>query len=154
LTKRSVIHSTFVLERTYDAPPSRAFKAFADIEAKRRWFAGVEGWETDEYKLDFKVGGKEIWRGSPKGGPKIRNDTIYRDIIQDERIILAYDMSINENRISVSLLTVLFKPEGKGTWLTLTEQGAFLDGFDDPKMRESGYGGMLTRLGEELKRKN
>jgi hypothetical protein len=63
-------------------------------------------------------------------------------------------MSINENRISVSLLTVLFKPEGKGTWLTLTEQGAFLDGFDDPKMRESGYGGMLTRLGEELKRKN
>ena len=154
MTKRSVIHSTFVLERTYDAPPSRVFKAFADIEAKRRWFAGVEGWETDEYKLDFKVGGKEIWRGSPKGGPKIRNDTIYRDIIQDERIILAYDMSINENRISVSLLTVLFKPEGKGTWLTLTEQGAFLDGFADPKMRESGYGGMLTRLGEELKRKN
>jgi uncharacterized protein YndB with AHSA1/START domain len=100
------------------------------------------------------VGGKEIWRGSPKGGPKIRNDTIYRDIIQDERIILAYDMFINENRISVSVLTVLFNPDGKGTRLTLTEQGAFLDGLADPKMRESGYGGMLTRLGEELKRKN
>lgn len=154
MTKRSVIHSTFVLERTYDAPPARVFKAFSDIEAKRRWFAGVEGWETDEYKLDFQVGGKEIWRGNPKGGPKIRNDTIYRDIIQDERIILAYDMFINENRISVSLLTVLFKPEDKGTRLTLTEQGAFLDGFADAKMRESGYGGMLTRLGEELKRKN
>jgi uncharacterized protein YndB with AHSA1/START domain len=154
MTKRSVVHHTFTLERTYDVPPVRVFKAFSDIEAKRRWFAGVEGWETDEYALDFRVGGKEIWRGNPKGGPKVRNDTIYRDIIPDERIILAYDMFINENRISVSLLTVLFAPEGKGTRLTLTEQGAFLGAFDDPKMRESGYGGMLTRLGEELKRKN
>jgi uncharacterized protein YndB with AHSA1/START domain len=153
LTKRSVIHSTFVLERNYDVPPARVFKAFSDIDAKRRWFAGGEGWDTDEYQLDFKVGGKEIWRGSPKGGPKIRNDTIYRDIVPDERIIFAYDMFINENRISCSLTTVELKPTGKGTTLTLTEHGAFLDGFDDPKMRESGWGGLLVSLGKEVARK-
>lgn len=153
MTKRSVIHSTFVLERTYDVPPARVFKAFADIDAKRRWFAGGEGWETDEYKLDFTVGGKEIWRGSPKGGPKIRNDTIYRDIVPDERIIFAYDMFINENRISCSLTTVELKPKDKGTTLTLTEHGAFLDGFDNPKMRESGWGGLLESLGKEVARK-
>ncbi len=153
MSKRSVVHSTFVLERTYDVPPARVFNAFADIDAKRRWFAGGEGWETDEYKLDFKVGGKEIWRGSPKGGPKIRNDTIYRDIVPDERIIFAYDMFINENRISCSLTTVELKPKGKSTTLTLTEHGAFLDGFDNPKLRESGWGGLLVSLGKELTRK-
>jgi uncharacterized protein YndB with AHSA1/START domain len=147
-----VIHSTFVLERNYDVPPARVFKAFADIDAKRRWFAGGEGWETDEYQLDFKVGGKEIWRGSPKDGPKIRNDTIYRDIVPDERIIFAYDMFINENRISCSLTTVELKPKGTGTTLTLTEHGAFLDGYDNPKMRESGWGGLLESLGKELTR--
>jgi uncharacterized protein YndB with AHSA1/START domain len=153
MSKRSVTHASFTLERSYDLPPPRVFKAFADIEAKRRWFAGGDGWETDEYKLDFQVGGKEIWRGSPKGGPKIRNDTIYRDIIQDERIIFAYDMFINEDRISCSLLTVEFISKGKGTQLKITEQGAFLDGYDDPKMRESGWGSLLDSLGKELQRK-
>jgi len=153
MTTRSVTHASFTLERSYDQPPPRVFKAFADTEAKLRWFAGGEGWETAEYKLDFKVGGREIWRGSPKGGPKVRNDTIYRDIIPDERIISAYDMFINDDRISCSLLTVEFSSKGKGTQLKITEQGAFLDGHDDPKMRESGWGGLLDSLGKELQRK-
>jgi uncharacterized protein YndB with AHSA1/START domain len=150
MIKRSVTHASFTLERTYDAAPARVFKAFTDTEAKLRWYAGGEGWETEEYNLDFRVGGREIWRGNPKGGPKIRNETIFRDIVPDERIIFAYDMFIDDNRISCSLLTVEFSPKGKGSQLKVTEQGAFLDGYDDPKGRESGWGGLLDSLGKEL----
>jgi uncharacterized protein YndB with AHSA1/START domain len=40
MTDRKVTHATFSIERTYGAPPERVFRAFADPEAKAKWFAG------------------------------------------------------------------------------------------------------------------
>lgn len=152
MTKRSVTHATFAIERDYDASPSRVFNAFADKAAKDRWFAGVEGWEVAEYGLDFRVGGREIWRGGPPGGPQYRNDTRYQDIVPNERIIWTYEMHVGDQRISVSVATVQLEPRGAGTRLTFTEQGAFLDGLDDPSMREHGTRELLDALGVELQR--
>jgi len=36
--------------------------------------------------------------------------------------------------------------------LMVTEQGAFLDGFDSPDQREHGTGELLNALGRELER--
>jgi hypothetical protein len=55
-------------------------------------------------------------------------------------------------RISVSVATVELEPQGSGTRLIFTEQGAFLDGFDDPAMREHGTRELLDALGAELRR--
>jgi hypothetical protein len=41
-----------------------------------------------------------------------------------------------------------------GTRLIFTEQGAFLDGYDDAGKRESGTGGLLDALDRELKRQS
>ena len=38
MTNRSVVHSTFVVERLYPAAPSRVFFALSNPAAKRRWF--------------------------------------------------------------------------------------------------------------------
>ena len=40
MTQRSVTHSTFVLERVYEAPPARVFAAWADPAIKALWFGG------------------------------------------------------------------------------------------------------------------
>jgi uncharacterized protein YndB with AHSA1/START domain len=61
-----------------------------------------------------------------------------------------YDMYRDETRISVSLATVEFKPEGGGTRVIYTEQGAFLDGEDKPEYREQGTGSLFDALGAEL----
>ncbi len=152
MTKRTATHSTFAIERRYAQPPARVFAAFAEREAKLRWFASAEGFTTDEYTLDFRIGGGETWRGRRHGGPEIRNQTSYRDIVPDERIICVYDMFVGGPRISVSLLTLEFKPAGAGTVLLLTEQDVFLDGFEDGGGREHGTRGLLDRLEAELGR--
>ena len=41
-------------------------------------------------------------------------------------------------------------PTGAGTRLKITEQGAFLDGYDDAGSREHGTGLLLDRLGASL----
>jgi uncharacterized protein YndB with AHSA1/START domain len=72
--------------------------------------------------------------------------------VPNQRIISTYDMHLDKARISVSLATVEFKQEGKGTRMIYTEQGAFLDGYDDAGQREQGTRGILDQLGEALRR--
>ena len=152
MTKRSVTHATFTIERTYDASPARVFAAFADSEIKARWFIGPEEWGPDEREMDFRVGGREVSRGGPPGGPVHTMHARYWDIVPHERIVFSYDMHLDDVRISVSLATVELKPEAEGTRLRFTEQGAFLDGYDIPVDREHGMGALLDALGLELER--
>ena len=150
---RSVTHSTFTIQRIYDAAPARVFKAFADPAAKRRWFAEGEGWDIESYTLDFKVGGFERSSFRFRGGPLVHYDSIHQDIVRDERIVIAYAMMVGEARISVSLGTTWFEPAGSGTRLIYTEQGAFLDGYDDAGKREAGSRELLEALARELQRR-
>src|SRR6266545_1222189 len=152
MTERSVTHATFVIERTYDASPARVFAAWADPAAKARWFAGPDDWESSGYELDFRVGGRERAAGGPPGGPVHTYNAIYQDIVPNERIVSTYDMHLDETRISVSLATVEFKPAGAGTRLIFTEQGAFLDGYDNPARREQGTRDLLDNLDAALRR--
>lgn len=155
-SERSVAHATFTIERRYAAPPRRVFNAFADPAIKRRWFA--EGgpseaggdWQVESFETDFRVGGWERSRFRFRGGPLITNDTVYQDIVPDRRIIIAYNMTIGGNRISASLATMQFEPDGAGTRLVFTEQDAFLDGYDEVGQREEGTRELLESLAREL----
>jgi uncharacterized protein YndB with AHSA1/START domain len=152
VTERSVTHDTFVLERSYPAAPARVFAAWADPAAKARWFASPEEWGPDEFELDFRVGGRELSRGGPEGGPLISYEARYQDIVPGERIVYTYAMQVDAALISVSVATVELRPEGGGTRLVLTEQGAYLDGHDTAAQRQQGAGGLLDALGAELGR--
>ena len=152
MTQRSVTHATFTVERHYQVPPRRVFAAWADPAAKARWFAGPEEFGGNSYESDFRVGGREVSRGGPKGGPVHTYSALYHDIVENERIVYSYDMHLDETRISVSLATVEFKSEWQGTRLVFTEQGAFLDGNDAPAERERGTLELLAALAVELHR--
>ena len=138
MTKRSITHATFRIERTYAAPPAQVFAAWAEPTAKVRWFVGPDDWQSSDHELDFRVGGREHVSGGPRGGPVYAYDAHYHDIVADQRIVTSYEMHRDQTRISVSLATVELDPDGDGTRLTYTEQGAFLDGHDTPQDRELG----------------
>jgi uncharacterized protein YndB with AHSA1/START domain len=152
MTERSVTHATFVIERNYAASPARVFAAFASRTAKASWFQGPDEWGPSDHELDFRVGGRERVSGGPKGGPIHIFEARFQDIVPNERIISSYDMHFDDKRISVSLATVEFKPAGAGTRLIYTEQGAFLDGYDDAGSREHGTRGLLDKLDAALRR--
>jgi len=148
---RSVVHATFRLERVYDAPAARVWRAFTEREAKAQWFGpAASEWTLLEREMDVRVNGRERLRGRWKGGVVSTFDALYHDVVPDERLIYSYEMHLDERKISVSLASVVLKSEGQKTRLTLTEQGAFLDGYDDAGAREHGTGLLLEALGASL----
>jgi len=147
---RTVVHDTFVIERKYPASPARVFTAFADPAAKLRWFGDQDSEMKAKHDLDFRIGGRESLAGSAPGAPTFTYDALYQDIVDNERIVYSYEMTIAGKRISVSVATIEFIADGDGTQLILTEQGAFLDGLDTNAAREHGTGEMLNALGGYL----
>jgi len=148
MSEPSVIHDTFTVERVYDALPSRVFAAWSNRESKMRWNGCHPG---ATFEMDFRVGGRDTFRGGPDGGPVYLVDTLYHDIVPERRIVLSYDMYADDARISVSLQTIELRPEGGGTRLVFTEQGVYLDGQAVSGPREHGTGSALDRLGDLLK---
>ena len=146
---RNVTHATFTLERSYPVPPARVFAAWADPAAKARWFTPGPG---SGHELEFRVGGREVATGGPDGGPVMRFETLYRDIVPQQRIVYTSTLSTETDLMTVSLTTVEFTPgEDGGTRLVLTEQGAYLDGHEQPAWREQGTASQLDALAAELK---
>jgi len=141
----SVTHHTFSLDRSYDAPLSRVYSAWADPAEKKRWWAGGD----ESLDLDFRIGGREVSQGEVED-MRYRYEAVYQDIVENERIIYTYEMHINGARTSVSVATVEFATVGDGTKLTFTEQGAFLDGLDSGELRENGTGSLLGFLDSYL----
>lgn len=154
MTERTISHGSFVLERRYKASPQRVYKALSDPATKAKWFSPPETWGRDEYTLDFRIGGIETSIGGPPGGAVHAFRAVYQDIVPNERIIYTYDMHLDDVRISVSLASFEIRPDGDHTILTMTEHGAYLDGFaeDGNALRQEGSQGLLDKLDTHLAR--
>ena len=150
--RTSVVHDGFTLERSYPAAAGRVFGAFASWEAKNVW--GDTGdleeaaGEAGVVEFDFRPGGRERF-GHVRGGVTYRYVGLYYDIVPDRRIVYSYEMYRGETRISVSLATIEFAERDGLTRLTVSEYGAYLDGFDGPDangLRREGVAAMLDQL--------
>ncbi|MBL8645800.1 MAG: SRPBCC family protein [Sphingosinicella sp.] len=143
-------HASFTIDRVLAAPRALVWSAWATREGKDRWFATSDGLTLEKRAFDFRVGGTEIATGRWTNGTVSEFEATYADIVPEKRIVYSYVMHINGTKISVSLATVEFIPEGAGTRLRITEQGAFLDGYDDNGSREAGTRELVETLARSL----
>jgi uncharacterized protein YndB with AHSA1/START domain len=155
LTKNAtVVHNTFVIERSYRAAPERVFAALADPAKKRRWYAEGENHHVEEFATDFRVGGSErarfVLTTGPLKGTALTAEGAYQDIVPNQRVVSACTMSLGNKRISASLATFELLPNGKGTDLIFTHQAAFFEGADGAEMRENGWHKLLDRFAQEF----
>ena len=147
---RTVEHNTFVIERTYPASVARVYAAFADPDQKVQWFGDPDIEKRAGHQVDFRIGGHESMTGEQPGAV-YTYDAVFQDIVEQQRIVYSYEMTMNGQRISVSVATVEFTAaDGGGTHLILTEQGAFLDGLDTGAIREQGTKELLDGFGRYL----
>ena len=148
MTERNVSHGIFTIERSYPGvTPQRLFKAFSTVEAKQAWFTGPpDRCTTIERVFDFCVGGAERMVTRWESGLTSTFDAVFHDIVPGERIVYAYDLYHDDRKLSVSLATIEVKPAGDGARLILTEQGAFLDGYDDAGSREHGTNELVNMM--------
>jgi uncharacterized protein YndB with AHSA1/START domain len=93
-----------VIERVYGAPVDRVYDAWAVPGHKARWFTGSADALDAGYELDFRVGGREVNRGGPRGGPVYTYDARFCDIVPGQRIVYTYEMYAGDDRISVSVM--------------------------------------------------
>lgn len=139
------IHTSFVLDRTFAASPAEVFHAWADPDAKRAW-SDCHADHTTHYSLDFRIMGRESHRvDDPVRGVQLI-EKVFFDIVPARRIVFAYDISLNERRLSVSLVTVEFEAARQGTKMLYSEQLAYLDGHQDLSQRIHGTAEALDRL--------
>ncbi len=146
----SVDNSSWTIERDYPHPPERVFTAWADPSVKVRWF-DLSGNDNPDYHGDFRVGGTENFRTPAGARPAFTYDAQYRDIVENERIVTTYEMSMDGQRTSVSVATVELNATPAGTHLVYTEQGAYLDGLDNPDSRRTGTSSQLGNIATVLK---
>jgi uncharacterized protein YndB with AHSA1/START domain len=149
MTARSALHTSFTLERDFAASPMSVFEAWADPEVKRRW-SDCHPEHTAAYSLDFRPLGHEHHRVVYPTGAIQVIDKVFFDIVPGERILFAYDIVLDARRLSVSMVTVEFKPGPAGARMTLHEQLAYLDGHEDLAERIRGTEEGLDRLVLEL----
>jgi uncharacterized protein YndB with AHSA1/START domain len=146
MTERSAVHDTFVIDRHFKAEPGRVFNAFADPVAKAKWFGGPEAKREDE-QFEFREGGRETLVSVFGDGTRYGYYVTYTDIVPDERIVYTYEMTMNDQRISVSVATIEVRSGASGgTDFVLTEQGVYLDGLDNPDQRRHGTEELLKAL--------
>jgi len=100
--------------------------------------------------MDVRPGGRERAKGRWANGTVSTFDAVYFDVTPNERLVYAYEMHLDDRRISVSLATLEFNAVEAGTRLTITEQGAFLNGYEDGGARQQGTKFLLDQVAASL----
>ena len=133
---------TLTVTRTIAAPPERVFDAWLDPGLLMRFMQPGPGMTTPSARTDAEVGGrfdlimKRDDDEMPHGG-------VYKEIDRPNRIVFSWESPFS---VAGSTVTLDFRPDGTGTYVTLTHIR-----FPNQESRDNHEGGwtaILARLAE------
>jgi uncharacterized protein YndB with AHSA1/START domain len=136
-------HASFTIERVYPNCLAHVWSAWSSRDKKAAWLG------NRDLELDFRVGGAERSAFKDQMGEH-RNEGRYFEILDQQRIVLAYSMAVNGRVHTVSLATIVFADESGGTRVTYTEQMCVIPPSDGPDGRRGGWTHLLDSLATYL----
>jgi uncharacterized protein YndB with AHSA1/START domain len=127
------------LTRHIDAPPEQVFDAWL----QKSWgeWAGPPGVRGEVIQLEPRVGGSYRIVMHSADRPDLTVSGIYREIVQPSRLVMTWKWDHEEQD---TLITLSFKPSGKGTEIVLLHEN-----FVTPERRDNhqnGWIGTFDRL--------
>ncbi len=124
-----------VIERVFDAPRERVWKAWTEPEQAKRWW-GPKGFTAPVWRTDFRVGGKYLYCMRSPDGKDYWGTGVYREIVRLEKIVATDSFADAEGKVVPAthygfredfprelLLTVTFEDLGGKTNMTLRHAG-------------------------------
>jgi uncharacterized protein YndB with AHSA1/START domain len=127
------------LTRIFDAPPERVFDAWLE----KSWgdWAGPPGVKGEVTLMEPRVGGRySIVMHTPDGN-KITVGGVYKEIVRPSLLVMSWKWTHEQPD---TLITLTFKPAGKGTELHMRHEG-----FANADRRDShnkGWNGTFDKL--------
>jgi len=138
---RSPVKPSLTLKRRFKASPAKVFAAWTDPEKVKRWM-GPGPVTPIHAENDARVGGRYRWVMKSPDGEVHDVAGSYREVIPNEKLVFTWAWKTTPERESV--VTVMLKPDGDGTLLTLIHEQFFDEETRDS--HQSGWTGALDKL--------
>jgi uncharacterized protein YndB with AHSA1/START domain len=138
---RTATKPSLTLKRRLKAPPAKVFAAWIDPEKVKRWMGPGEI-KAHHVESDARTGGRYRWIMKSPDGEEHDVSGVYREVIPNEKLVFTWAWKSTPER--ESLVTVLLKPDGGGTLLTLTHEQFFDEEARD--RHQHGWNGALDKM--------
>jgi uncharacterized protein YndB with AHSA1/START domain len=137
----SATKPSLTFKRRLKAPPAKVFAAWIDPEKVKGWMGPGEV-KVIHAETEPRSGGRYRWLMQSPDGEKHDISGVYREVIVNEKLVFTWAWKMAPER--ESLVTVLLKPDGEGTMLTLTHEKFFDEDARD--RHQSGWNGAMEKL--------
>lgn len=143
-------HHTFVFERVCKAGIDRVFSAFADPVERASWSAPSDTAAFVYDAVDFREGGRDIFRCGAKDNPQFTGLTTYIAITPNALICSSEVVESGGTKLMASLITTQLSPEAGSTRIRTTVQVTSFCGDDMIHGTETGNNASLDNLVQRL----
>jgi uncharacterized protein YndB with AHSA1/START domain len=137
----ATIKPSLTLKRRLNAPPAKVYAAWTDPAKIAGWFGPGEV-RSVRAETDVRVGGRYRVVMQASDGETHDVSGVYREVVPNEKLVFTWAWRSTPER--ESLVTVLLKPDGDGTLLTLMHEQFFDELARD--RHQSGWTGALDKL--------
>jgi uncharacterized protein YndB with AHSA1/START domain len=137
----TIVKPSLTLKRRLKAPPAQVFAAWIDPEKVMRWMGPGEI-AGSSAECDARPGGRYRWVMHKPSGEELEVSGVYREVVPNEKLVLTWAWKAAPEE--ESLITVLLKPDGDGTLLTLTHEQFVNETTRDG--HQMGWNGALDKM--------
>ena len=133
---------SLTLKRRLNAPAAKVFAAWTRPEQIVKWFGPSDTSKVTRAETDVRVGGRYTLVFNTEDGEEHHVSGVYREVRPNEKLQFTWAWQSMPER--ESLVTMLVKPDGDGSILTLIHEQFFDEDARD--RHEYGWNGCLDKL--------